>query len=371
MEQQDTTQDELPLQLAGEKLRRAREAKGLSREDIAASTKIAERHLVAIEEGRFCDLASRTYAVGFARAYARAVDLDERTIAEDVRQQLEQEESAKPAPQHETFEPGDPARVPPPRLAWVAGVAVVVGIILLGVYWRGFQAPEAELPDLVQVQEDQSASPPEPAASPSAQPAAAGPVVFTAVEPGVWVKFYDANGNQLFQKQMAQGERYTVPADAQGPQVWTARPDALDITVGGKPVPRLAESPVTMKDIPVTAQALIARGRGAAPPLVAEPPAAAATTAAARPAPREGPAMPLAEERPAPRTTPPAEREPQRRAEPAPAPAARETPAPQRSDPPVPVATETVSPVSAEQRISRPVVQPIPTQTDPPSTDSE
>ncbi len=56
---------ELPLDPAGVRLRRAREAAGLSRADIAARTKIAERHLASIEEGNFAALASRAYAVGF------------------------------------------------------------------------------------------------------------------------------------------------------------------------------------------------------------------------------------------------------------------------------------------------------------------
>jgi cytoskeleton protein RodZ len=88
-------------------------------------------------------------------------------------------------------------------------------------------------------------------------------VVFTALEDGVWVKFYDGTGAQLMQKQMARGERYTVPAEANGPQVWTGRPDALAITVGGRPVPKLAESEGIIRDVPVTAQALLARGQAA------------------------------------------------------------------------------------------------------------
>jgi hypothetical protein len=91
-------------------------------------------------------------------------------------------------------------------------------------------------------------------------------VVFTALAPGIWVKFYDAGGKQLMQKQMAQGESFTVPADAQGPMLWTGRPDALAITVGGKPLPKLAGQEQVMKDVPVTAEALLARGQpGAAP----------------------------------------------------------------------------------------------------------
>ena len=89
--------------------------------------------------------------------------------------------------------------------------------------------------------------------------------MFTALEDGVWVKFYDRGGTQLLQKHMAKGERYTVPADADGPQIWTGRPDALAIEIGGKPVPKLAETQGIMKDIPVTAAALLARGAAAGP----------------------------------------------------------------------------------------------------------
>jgi len=87
----------------------------------------------------------------------------------------------------------------------------------------------------------------------------AGAVVFTAREAGIWVKFYDRNGRQLMQKQMELGESYTVPADADGPQVWTGRPDALAITIGGTPVAPLADGERVVRDVPVTAEALLAR----------------------------------------------------------------------------------------------------------------
>jgi hypothetical protein len=99
-------------------------------------------------------------------------------------------------------------------------------------------------------------------------------VTFTALAPGIWVKFYDRNGAQLMQKQMAIGESYTVPADAQGPMLWTGRPDALAIAIGGRPVPKLSEEQRTVKDVPVTAAALLAR-----PPRAAAPPSAAASAA--------------------------------------------------------------------------------------------
>ena len=104
--------------------------------------------------------------------------------------------------------------------------------------------------------------------------ATGGEVVFTALEPGIWVKFYDADGLQLMQKQMALGERYAIPADAKGPQLWTGRPDALSITIGGRQVPKLAEQQATMRDVPVSAEALLARAQAAA---AAPSPAAAAS----------------------------------------------------------------------------------------------
>jgi hypothetical protein len=94
-----------------------------------------------------------------------------------------------------------------------------------------------------------------------------GAVIFTALEQGIWVKFYDGHGKQLMQKQLAKGESYTVPSDADSPKLWTGRPDALAITIGGQGVPRLGEVEKIMKDVPVDATSLRSRGQapGAAP----------------------------------------------------------------------------------------------------------
>nr|WP_166179803.1 helix-turn-helix domain-containing protein [Altererythrobacter segetis] len=253
----------------GEQLRAAREAKDLTLEQVAAETRIPQRHLMAMEEGDFAKLPGRTYAVGFARTYAKTVGLDPDAIGVGVRAELDaqSEDGYRPA----SFEPGDPARVPSRALGWFAGFAVL--LLLAGgfFFFRTIFAPAGELPSLVEQQRAQQQTP-QRAAAPGALPAAptaanpTGPVVFTALAPGIWVKFYDANGKQLMQKQMVQGESFTVPADAQGPMLWTGRPDALAITVGGKPLPKLAEQEQVMKDVPVTAQALLARGQPSSVP---------------------------------------------------------------------------------------------------------
>jgi transcriptional regulator with XRE-family HTH domain len=250
----------------GPQLRAAREAKGLTLEQVAAETRIPQRHLVAMEAGDFGKLPGRTYAVGFARTYAKTVELEPDDVAAGVRAELDaqSDEGYRPA----SFEPGDPARVPSRALGWFAAFAVL--LLLAGgfFFFRTIFAPAGELPSLVeqqnaQRQAQQLAAPPRqttPVANPN------GPVVFTAAVPGIWVKFYDAGGKTLLQKQMELGESFTVPADAQGPMIWTGRPDALAITIGGRPVPKLAEQEQVVKDVPVAAAALLARTQpGAAP----------------------------------------------------------------------------------------------------------
>jgi cytoskeleton protein RodZ len=269
----------------GERLRAAREAIGMTIEQVAAETRIPQRHLKLIEAGDFGALPARTYAIGFSKNFAKAVDLDEDEIGDAVRAELAEIDAERPR-RIETFEPGDPARVPGGNVTWIALAAVAVLLVIGYFSYNSLFAPAAELPSLLpEDQPKQSGAKPRQAAAPVN---ANGPVVFTALAPNVWVKFYDANGTQLMQKEMALGETYTVPADANGPQLWTGRPEALKITIGGREIPRLASEEQVMKDIPVTAAAL--RARTTPRPT----PAPAATRPATAPAQRAAPARTVA-----------------------------------------------------------------------------
>lgn len=297
---------------AGSRLRAAREAAGLSRSDVASQTKIAERHLLAIEEDRFNDLAARTYAVGFSRAYARTVGIEEADIAEQVRRQLDAEADLHGDLVEPSFEPGDPARVPPVRLAWVAAAGMVVVVGLLLSFWGSFLSPEGKLPDLIAdkpVAPKPATPPPSTVAANGSRPAAGnGPVVMTATAEGVWVKITDAQGKQLLQKELAMGESWTVPQDAQGAQLRTGRPDALRFTVGGKQAPVLADRPVTVSGISLAAADLLARGSGAPSPAPSVPsaqpaPAVPAVNASPPPRPASRATSGTAAETPSPRPT--------------------------------------------------------------------
>ncbi|MFC4254478.1 DUF4115 domain-containing protein [Altererythrobacter xixiisoli] len=271
----DHTQDNEPAGTAGigARLKAAREAQGLSMQQLAEETRIPQRHLEAMEDDRFIALPGRTYALGFARTYAKLVELDPEQVAEEVRIQLNRNAPPEPV-RSPAFEPGDPTRVPSRGLLWLVVLAVVVALGLAIAFLPSLFAPAGELPSLLADQEQTETATPAAGATPAAAATAAptGPVVFTALEADVWVKFYDGQGTQLMQKQMAKGETYTVPADAQGPQLWTGRPDALSITVGGRAVPKLSDTQRIMRDIPITPQALLARGQATPAPVSTQSP---------------------------------------------------------------------------------------------------
>src|SRR3954452_7681801 len=84
--------EEAPLEAeaptVGERLRVAREAKGLSLEDVAAQTRIPQRHLASIETADWDSLPAPTYTIGFAKNYASAVDLDRAEIGMQLREEM-------------------------------------------------------------------------------------------------------------------------------------------------------------------------------------------------------------------------------------------------------------------------------------------
>jgi len=252
---------------AGERLKAAREAAGVPLSEVAARTRIPQRHLEAIEADDFGALPSTTYSVGFARAYARVVGADEVSIAAAVRSQLETRQRERH--DYQAFEPADPARVPPRGLAWIAALLAVLLLVGYAV-WRSewLFGPGAETPV--------AAPPPTPAADPRPAPPAAppiaadAPVVLTAVDT-VWLRINDANGRRLFEKEMQAGETHMLPAGSSGATLTTGRPNMLTVTVGGVAVPPLGEPERLIRNVPIDAAALRARLAGPAPAAAAAP----------------------------------------------------------------------------------------------------
>lgn len=64
----------------GESLRKERELRGITLEDISTRTKVNVRFLEAIEDDDLSALPAKAFAKGFLRSYARVVGLDEELV---------------------------------------------------------------------------------------------------------------------------------------------------------------------------------------------------------------------------------------------------------------------------------------------------
>lgn len=246
----------------GSQLYAAREAAGLSLTEIATRTRVPIRHLEAIEASNYSALPGSTYTIGFTRSYAKALGLDETALLTELRQELAEGGYQNVARTPE-YEPADPARVPSRPLAWGAA-ALAIALIIVYFIWRSFAlAPVAEGDAAKPVAEapikDQSGP-----AKAETQIDPSGQVVITARET-VWLKIYDAENNRLYENEMKAGESFTVPKDANNPMIVTGRPQVLDVTIGGKPVPPLGTGERSIADVGISAAALLARKTEAAP----------------------------------------------------------------------------------------------------------
>lgn len=253
----------------GERLLAARVAAGLDLGDIATKTRVPMRHLEAIERSDYASLPSITYAIGFARSYARAVGANEADLARDLRAELGRAplEAADAAP----YEPLDPTRVPSRLLAWTAaGLAV---LLLIGYFvWKSMAFGDAGAPVIDPVAPPDVATAPASApTAPAVTPSTTGQVVLTATA-AAWVRIYDRNDKVLFEKEMAAGESWPVPGDADTPMIRTGRADAIKVTIDGREVAPLGPPERTVRDVVLSAAALVAR-----PPAVATVPPTAAT----------------------------------------------------------------------------------------------
>ena len=276
-------------QTVGEKLRAAREAQGVSLADVAASTRIPQRHLEAIEKSQYASLPSITYALGFAKAYARAVEADEVAIARELRGELSTtyEPRSAPAP---VYDLDGPRRSAPGGLIWVS--LIVVALLVAGiVVYYGTDLIRGAAPA-----EEGLVIPPEETPTPEpgneAVPATGGQVSLIALGT-VWLRVTDGTGKTLFEKEMKAGERYDVPPDADHPRARVPRPDLIQVTLNGSNVAPLGQGAQTV-DVEVSADALMARGQPGASPTPAASPAAAPLTGVPaqprqRPAPRPSP----------------------------------------------------------------------------------
>jgi cytoskeleton protein RodZ len=261
----------------GQRLREAREAKGLSVEDIAAQTRIPTRHLTSLEESEWDKLPAATYSIGFAKNYAGMLGLDRTEIGDQLRAEMGGSRPAYASP--EVYETVDPARTMPKGL--VMGALGLLVVVVLALSWLSNRSMQADQP----IEEASNAAPPAAnvaAAAPAPTPLPSAGVVITAIEP-VWVHIEDG-GTILKEGILAAGERFEVPANATAPALTTGKPEALRVSVGTAQAPPVGPAGKKVSDVSLKASDLMRTPASAAPTT-----AAPARAVEARPAPRPAP----------------------------------------------------------------------------------
>lgn len=219
----------------GDRLRRAREAKGLTLEDVASQTRIPIRHLRSIEDSNWEELPAVTYTVGFGRSYANAVGLDGAEIGRELREQLGGGTRANQmSPQF--YDPPDPSRVPSRSLAWAAGILLIV-LIAGYLVWRsqlgGGEDDATEQAPAQQPAEQQPQQNAQP--QPTTQQNLTGQQVILVAAQPVWIRITDGAGNQrVAERTLQPGEQYQVPTNLAQPLIRTSEPQNLRVIIAGQ-----------------------------------------------------------------------------------------------------------------------------------------
>ncbi len=115
----------------GDGLKRTRELAGRSLAELAADTRVHERYLRALEENNHSALPSRVFAIGYVRAYAAALGLDEQLAVERYKRETPDGVVPLQPPVGIAFEE---VRRYSPR---IVGAIVLIAVSIIG--WNVFQ----------------------------------------------------------------------------------------------------------------------------------------------------------------------------------------------------------------------------------------
>ncbi|MNI08745.1 Helix-turn-helix domain protein [compost metagenome] len=150
---QDEALDETQDESLGAALRAARLASGLSMAQLSTMTRVHQRFLTALEQGEFAVLPSRIFSIGYVRAYATALGLDELSAVERFKREYPDAAVPLQAPTGAAFQQ---MRRSSPKILAVVG-AVVVAVIGWNVFQRLNRIEPPHPSDLVAVPENWAA----------------------------------------------------------------------------------------------------------------------------------------------------------------------------------------------------------------------
>ena len=220
----------------GDRMRREREMRGITLDEIAESTKIARRHLESLEKEDFDSLPGGIFNRGFVRSYARYLGIDEDQAVNDYAAA-----AAEPVEPENTFpiEVSEPDPKLNPRRSTVPLVLALLALVaVLAIFWARNRTSRSENPEpgtTAAASTSNASRPqaPQPSAVPAQKPASPSPTPTSESEKAV-----AANSSSP----SATAVQPSAPADSPAPErlfsvVIRAKEDAwVSLVADGKTV---------------------------------------------------------------------------------------------------------------------------------------
>jgi len=240
----------------GQELRKLRESRNISIEEIASSTKIIGRYIQAVEEDRFDAMPGGFFILGIIRSYAKYLGLDP---DETLRRYREAGLIPKPAYTESARATAEPpleaARRSPARIAGVAVIAIVsIAVIFL---WRA-RRPHPSAPQVktdAAVTEVQPVTPPQPAPNPESTAQAPieewrGVTIDISFQDDTWIRVY-ADGVLKVEGQFPAGQKARASADKEL-VLEVGNAGGMTFLLNGKPAKSLGRTAQVLKDVRIT-----------------------------------------------------------------------------------------------------------------------
>lgn len=274
----------------GERLKKEREKRGMTLEDVAGVTKISVRNLRALEQEKFDQMPGGIFNRGFVRSYARHLGLDDEQVVADYMEAAGESVPAPdvsngaPVPNNPPIQAQTPPEGAPDQVPWAALAGLVVlGTVLLGVwfYHSRHKTPEGPTmalethhspsPSAIPAEASKGPSSPEPALSSpssgsrnetpgSASVAQAGFDVSLRAHDEVWLSTA-VDGQPPSESTLEDGQSVVVHASNRA-ILRVGNAAALDVSFNGQKVPvHAAEGQVrTLTFTPTGLQVPVASG---------------------------------------------------------------------------------------------------------------
>jgi cytoskeleton protein RodZ len=140
---QESEQDVVAKPQPGRRLREAREAKGLSRQEVASQLRLQLRLIEALEEDNEAELPPATFVSGYLRSYARLLELPEDSVVSPSRAESEPQLVATIANNGEASSSDWPARL----VTYLIIAAIAISVAMWWLAQRGGNGTSVSEPE--------------------------------------------------------------------------------------------------------------------------------------------------------------------------------------------------------------------------------